>query len=311
MSDINVFVTSALTSSERRISKQWTLAYFKQRLELITGIPPQWQRVLVYPSSTMAQAIELTSNTNNNESIANSDLNGSNNSNNNDENVRLSSFDALRPLVRVHVDDIRPDSDLKDLARISASSSSNNNNDPASGGINGDGKDLEDEDDELSKARFKYDEKSYQSRQDSVLYWKKQHKLGRFSPEVASLQQLQFELNLEKSKSIKVGDRCQILSENSPACAKNTDGRRGTVKYVGPVPEIPYPIADFIWIGIALDEPLGKNDGSVKGSGKRYFECGKNYGSFVKPVNVEVGEQFGVVDLMDEMEMGDSSEDEL
>lgn len=66
--------------------------------------------------------------------------------------------------------------------------------------------------------------------------------------------------------------------------------RRGTVKFVGPVPEIPGIGA---WVGIALDEPTGKNDGAVKGT--RYFGCSANCGVFVRPERVEIGD-FEVID---------------
>lgn len=74
----------------------------------------------------------------------------------------------------------------------------------------------------------------------------------------------------------------------------DADARRGTVSFIGPVPEIP---GLGSWIGVTLDEPTGKNDGSVKG--KRYFECGKNYGVFVRPERCEVG-NFPPLDLGDE-----------
>ena len=51
MSDLNIFITSNLTSSERRISPQWNLKYLKQKLESITGISPQNQILHYYPNN--------------------------------------------------------------------------------------------------------------------------------------------------------------------------------------------------------------------------------------------------------------------
>lgn len=50
--DISVFFTSDLTSSERRISPQWSVKYLKQRLEQITGIDPKFQQLQYYPTKT-------------------------------------------------------------------------------------------------------------------------------------------------------------------------------------------------------------------------------------------------------------------
>eukprot|EP00808_Paulinella_micropora_P023975 g60863.t1 len=59
-----------------------------------------------------------------------------------------------------------------------------------------------------------------------------------------------------------------------------TGGKKGTVRYVG-TPNF----ASGTWVGIQLDTPDGKNDGSIKG--ERYFECPPMYGTFAKPAMVK------------------------
>ncbi|VDN93244.1 unnamed protein product [Brugia pahangi] len=66
----------------------------------------------------------------------------------------------------------------------------------------------------------------------------------------------------------EIGDRCQI------------GGRVGNIVYIGPA-----RFAPGEWIGIVLDQPLGKNDGSV--DGHRYFSCEPKHGLFCKASKLE------------------------
>jgi len=83
-----------------------------------------------------------------------------------------------------------------------------------------------------------------------------------------------------------VGARCQV---------GGSDTRRGSIAFVGEVGEIP---GIGPWVGVVLDEPVGKNDGSVQG--QRYFECGSKHGIFVRADRVEVGD-FGALGIDDDL----------
>ncbi|XP_055613373.1 dynactin subunit 1 isoform X2 [Uranotaenia lowii] len=70
-------------------------------------------------------------------------------------------------------------------------------------------------------------------------------------------------------KLLKVGQRIEVTGKDV----------RGTIAYVG--------MASFAvgkWVGIILDEPKGKNNGSLKG--QTYFTCEENYGMFVRPTQL-------------------------
>jgi len=128
----------------------------------------------------------------------------------------------------------------------------------------------------------------YEHRTDSVLAWKKAQKLGRFDPEAPSIEQQKIRASEREveERGLSLNGRVRLLPES--------DARRGTISYIGLVPEIP---GIGVWIGVTLDEPTGKNDGSVKG--KRYFECASNYGVFVRPERCEAGD-FPALDMGDE-----------
>ena len=119
---------------------------------------------------------------------------------------------------------------------------------------------------------------TYATLPSSVLAWKKAQKLGRFDPflpehEAQKIQSFWDEIG---SRGITLQRRCRLGGE---------DARRGTVAYVGEVEEIP---GKGPWIGVILDEPVGKHDGSI--SGKRYFNCAPRRGVFVRPERVEIGD---------------------
>jgi tubulin-folding cofactor B len=125
-----------------------------------------------------------------------------------------------------------------------------------------------------------------------VLAWKKAHKLGRFDPNAPSLEEAKIASYAQEvtSRNIAVGQRCRVGGE---------DSRRGVVMYVGEVKEIPGGLGT--WIGVQLDEPVGKNDGSINGT--KYWDGGEGgkRGVFVRPERVEVGD-WPVLDDFEDME---------
>lgn len=159
-------------------------------------------------------------------------------------------------------------------------------------------------------------ETTYSTLPNTVMAWKKAQKLGRFdpnapTPETLATERQAHDAAMVRDKGIATGLRCRVGGD---------DGRRGVVRFVGEIVGLGGEReAGCMWVGVELDEPVGRNDGSVKvevvverGEGqeaetekrtevRRVFECRDKFGVFARPEKVEVGEQWGVLDdLVDE-----------
>ncbi|XP_053271556.1 dynactin subunit 1 isoform X1 [Pleuronectes platessa] len=78
---------------------------------------------------------------------------------------------------------------------------------------------------------------------------------------------------VESGKPPKIGCTVEVTGK----------GQRGTVAYIGAT-----LFASGKWVGVVLDKPNGKNDGTVQG--KRYFICEENHGIFVRQSQIQVVE---------------------
>lgn len=147
--------------------------------------------------------------------------------------------------------------------------------------------------------KWELEDDAYDQMKGTVRDFKRKMKMGRFNAEEVAKKEAEKaendkiykEMQEEKLKNVKVGDRCQTQVPNAPR-------RLGEVKFVGET-----KFAEGIWAGIQYDEPVGKNDGSVKGH--RYFECKDKYGGFVKVQFIECGD---FLPLDDDLDLSDLDE---
>jgi len=152
--------------------------------------------------------------------------------------------------------------------------------------------------------KYQMPESQYEALDDSVLAWKRRQKLGRFDPTAKSaedlaVERLQHDREQVASKGIEVGLRCRV---------GNDDSRRGAVRFTGEIPGLGGAReAGCLWVGVELDEPLGRNDGSVSvetedggHQTKRVFQCKDKYGVLVRPEKIQVGDFPPLDDLLDE-----------
>ncbi len=89
-------------------------------------------------------------------------------------------------------------------------------------------------------------------------------------------QQQKKELRQQQIKQ-QMAELPEWIKENSRVIVSTTEimNKPGHIRYVGPT-----KFAHGVWIGVELDDCVGKNDGSY--NGVSYFICPKNKGVFVK-----------------------------
>ncbi|XP_074517891.1 dynactin subunit 1-like isoform X2 [Halichoeres trimaculatus] len=92
---------------------------------------------------------------------------------------------------------------------------------------------------------------------------------------------------VESGKPPKIGSVVEVIGK----------GQRGTVAYIGAT-----LFASGKWVGVILNEPKGKNDGTVQG--KRYFTCEENHGIFVRQSQIQVVEDRSTTTSPDTSESG-------
>ncbi|XP_062406496.1 kinesin-like protein KIF13B isoform X2 [Sardina pilchardus] len=94
------------------------------------------------------------------------------------------------------------------------------------------------------------------------------------------LERLEIISDTEEGTEEKEGPECPLpdwLKEDVYVTVGTN--KHGTVRYVGPT-----EFAEGTWVGVELDVPAGKNDGSV--NGRQYFQCNPGYGVLVRPDRV-------------------------
>lgn len=150
----------------------------------------------------------------------------------------------------------------------------------------------EETEEDLEK-RYQLSEEQYSNRRGTLKEYLMRNKLGKYNPDMVSKKEEEARKEEEERKhleekeaqivdSIEIGQRCQVSIPNQVP-------KRGEIMFKGTV-----KFTDGLLVGVKYDEPFGKNDGSV--NGVKYFEAPPNYGAFVKPIYVEVGDYPEITD---------------
>eukprot|EP00758_Cryptobia_borreli_P018568 Tbor_TRINITY_DN7055_c0_g1::TRINITY_DN7055_c0_g1_i1::g.1671::m.1671/K17262/TBCB, CKAP1, ALF1; tubulin-folding cofactor B len=133
--------------------------------------------------------------------------------------------------------------------------------------------------DDLSKVeKYMMSDEDYDKRENTVRAFKAKQRAAKHAEMIANGIPIPEELHpdsyKEQAELIKVGDRCQCRPGD----------RLGTVRFVGRIAVM----KPGYFIGVEFDEPVGKNDGTVKGH--RLFECRPLYGGILRPDMLNVGD---------------------
>lgn len=147
--------------------------------------------------------------------------------------------------------------------------------------------------------KYVMSEEEYNSRPNTYKKWREkqiQENPKWVAPWVIKQRQARTEevIAANGGLEIKPLEEVQKMYELEGRVECTPGGRRGTIKYVGYLGRGPKVYADgfvepaVVWIGVLLDNPEGKNDGTF--AGKRYFEASQGFGGFFRPQFVEVGE---------------------
>jgi hypothetical protein len=91
-----------------------------------------------------------------------------------------------------------------------------------------------------------------------------------------------------------VGTRCELLSSGPSGSLRASIKRYGEIVYIGAIEGLP----GDDWVGVRLDKPLGKGDGSFQG--RRYFDCQPLHGAIVRPERVNIRGEFPILTTHEE-----------
>ncbi|POW18777.1 hypothetical protein PSHT_05432 [Puccinia striiformis] len=147
--------------------------------------------------------------------------------------------------------------------------------------------------------KFELPIQEYEKRSDSLLAFKIRNKLGRFNDDQNKQSEEECIPDQEELQAkYPLGSRCQI----TPTLSHQMKVHYGDIESLLFNQKHPY------WIGVELDEPRGKNNGSV--DGHPYFECPPNRGIFIQPDRVTLGD-YPPLDFLTGINDDDDDDDEI